>query len=90
MLNLIWQFDCRLKPIFATAPAASKNTTHLKCGKKWSRNNHHLATFTKIQSKSQMHIVWEPLQCLRKPTKSETVVEVEKHFLGFLFVCLFV
>ena len=29
-LNLIWRFDIRLGPIFATAPAASKNTTYFK------------------------------------------------------------
>ena len=43
-LYLIWWFDLRLKPSFATAPAASKKYTSLR---KWHRNNH-LTYFTKV------------------------------------------
>ena len=38
--NLIWQFDLRLEPIFATASAASKKETHFKSSSKWPENNH--------------------------------------------------
>ena len=31
-INLIWQLDFRLEPIFDTAPAASKNATYFKSG----------------------------------------------------------
>jgi hypothetical protein len=34
-LNLIWRFDFRLKPIFATASASSKSTS--KRGQKWPK-----------------------------------------------------
>ena len=34
-----WWFGLRLKPIFATAPAASKNYAFSKSGQKWLKNN---------------------------------------------------
>ena len=37
-----------------TVPIASKNTTHFKSGLKWLENSH-LATFTKLQSKSLLN-----------------------------------
>ena len=46
-LNLIWRFDLWLDPIFATAAAASKNTTRFKSYQKWSKNNR-LTSFTKV------------------------------------------
>ena len=36
-LNLIWRFDFRLNPIFATATAASKNTTSFKNSQKYPK-----------------------------------------------------
>ena len=56
--SLTWLgwFGFRLKPIFATAKAASKNTTCFKSDPKWLENNH-LAKFTKVQSKSLTHSV---------------------------------
>ena len=49
--NLEWQSDFRLEPIFATAPAASKNTAHLKRGQNLHKNNDPTAS-TKFQSQS--------------------------------------
>ena len=39
-LNLIWWLDFRLKPIFAIASAALKNTTHFKRGQKCLQNKY--------------------------------------------------
>ena len=33
-LNLIWQYDFKLEPIFATVPATSKNITYFNCDPK--------------------------------------------------------
>ena len=54
MLNLIWLLDFRLKPIFATVPAASTNITHFKSGLKWLKN-YHLGCFIKVNSESLKH-----------------------------------
>ena len=34
-LIIIWKFNCRLEPIFTTAHAVPKNTTHFKRGYMW-------------------------------------------------------
>ncbi len=39
----LWWFNFKLIPIFATAPAATKNEAHFKCGQNVLGNNH-LAT----------------------------------------------
>jgi hypothetical protein len=38
-LNLIWQFNFRLKLIFATASAIQKYIDHFKSGQKWPEND---------------------------------------------------
>jgi len=35
-----WWFNFRLKPIYDTAPTASKNTAQFKRGQNWLKNNH--------------------------------------------------
>ncbi len=37
---LLWWFDFRLKPIYTTAPAASKNDAQFKSGQNRLENNH--------------------------------------------------
>ena len=53
-LETCW-FCFRLKPIFAKALVVPKNIPHLKSGIQWPKNNH-LASFTKSESKSQIHL----------------------------------
>ena len=38
--NLLKRIGFRLKPIFTTTTAASKNDSHFKSGQKWLKNNH--------------------------------------------------
>jgi hypothetical protein len=53
---LTWWFDFRLETIFDTAPAASRNATHIQNGQKWLKNNH-LTYFTNSSLKSLLHSV---------------------------------
>ncbi len=40
MVICIRLFHFKIKPIFATAPAASKNDAHYQSGQYWLKNNH--------------------------------------------------
>ena len=51
-LNLIWRFDFRFKPIFATA----LNVSNFKSGQRWLKNNHFSST-TRTLSKSLIQYV---------------------------------
>ena len=54
--NLNKGLNLGLSQFFATAQAASKNTNPFKNGQEWPENSH-LSAFTKVQSKSLIHIV---------------------------------
>ena len=45
-----WRFGFRLGPIFATAPADSKNNTCFKSGQKWLKDNHFDSSKTNINT----------------------------------------
>ena len=55
-LNMIWWFDLRLKPIFTTVPATSREAIHFKRGQRLPKNNN-LAFLKMIMSKSLIHTV---------------------------------
>ena len=52
--NSIWPFNFRLKLIFATLTAASKNATSFKSDQNKLKNSNH-AYFTKVPFKSMIH-----------------------------------
>ena len=67
---------------FATAPAASKNTTQFKSGEKWLKNNT-LTSFSKVKFKSLIHTVVYALY------KTLLLHSFLLHFIFFLILLLF-